>query len=33
MIYPFLVVHNASSGNWKLNVMIPVVMYNYLSGT
>ena len=26
MIYPFLVVHNANSGNWKLNVMIPVVM-------
>ena len=26
MIYPFMVVHNANSGNWKLNVMIPVVM-------
>ena len=26
MIYPFLVVHNANSGNWKLNVIIPVVM-------
>ena len=26
MIYPLLVVHNANSGNWKLNVMIPVVM-------
>lgn len=26
MIYPFLVVHNASSGNWKLNVIIPLVM-------
>ena len=26
MVYPLLVVHNANSGNWKLNVMIPVVM-------
>lgn len=26
MIYPFMVVHNANSGNWKLNVIIPVVM-------
>ena len=26
MIYPFMVVHNANSGNWKLNVIIPLVM-------
>ena len=26
MVYPLLVVHNASNGNWKLNVIIPVVL-------
>ena len=26
MIYPFMVVHNANSGNWKLNVIITLVM-------
>ena len=26
MVYPLLVVHNANSGNWKLNVIIPLVM-------
>ena len=26
MVYPILAVHNASTGNWKINVIIPVVM-------